>query len=122
MTMVKRRYTVLADNSPLQHKIGFFIEPHNAQYFDPNTFIASVDFAKLLKDVEYWQSAKFTFCVTGVGVWYNNFIEYEIDVISNVYSDIKNLPGYLLNEIDTWAKFLHVKDIVIRRMLISFSI
>ena len=98
--MANRRYAILADNSPPQHHIGF-IEPHNAQYFDPKTFIASVDFDKLLKDVEYWQSAKFTFCVTGVGVWYNNFIEHEIDVISNVYTDIKKLPGYLLNEIDT---------------------
>ena len=119
--MANRRYAILADNSPPQHKVGFFIEPHNSQYFDPKTFIASVDFYKLLKDVEYWQSAKFTFCVTGVGDW-QNFIEHEIDVISNLYIDIKNLPGYLLNEIETWAKFLHVKDIVIRRMLISFTI
>src|SRR5277367_587347 len=116
MIMANRRYAILADNSPPQHHMGFFIEPHNAQYFEPKTFIASVDFHKLLKDVEYWQSAKFTFCVTGVGDC-QNFIQLEIDVISNLYIDIKNLSGYLLNEIETWAKFLHVKDIVIRRML-----
>src|SRR5277367_5202599 len=122
MTMANRRYAILADNSPPEHHIGFFIAPHNSQYFDPKTFIASVDFDKLLKDVEYWQSAKFTFCVTGVGVWYNNFIEHELDMISNLYMPIKYLPGYLLNEIDNWSHYLHVKDILIRRMLISFTI
>src|SRR5277367_2699659 len=122
MNMANRRYAILADNSPPQHHIGFFIEPHNSQYFEPKTFLASVDFDKLLKDVEYWQSAKFTFCVTGVGVWYNNFIEHEIDVASNVYMTSKYLPSYLLIVIDNWSHYQHIKGIVIRRMLISFTI
>ena len=120
--MANRRFTILANNSPPQHKIGFFIEPQSCQYFTPQTFIESINFKKLFTGVEYWQSAKFVFSITGVGEWENNFIEHELDVISNVYMDIKNIPNYLLREIEMWARFVRVKDVTVRRMLISFTI
>src|SRR5271163_1275537 len=113
MAAANRRFTILANNSPTQHKIGFYIKPYHAQYFDAKSFIESINFTSLLKDVEYWQSAKFVFDVTGVGKQYNNFIEHEIDVISNVYLGAQKLPEYLLQEINNWDKFFYVKDLTI---------
>src|SRR5271163_950582 len=107
--MANRRFSILADNTPPQHKFGFFVEPCYAQYFTPKACLTSINFARLFKDVESWQSAKFVFDVTGVGKQFNNFIEHEIDITPNVYMDIEKLGDYLLQEITNWENLYHVK-------------
>ena len=117
--MANRRFSMLADNTPSQHKFGFFIEPCYARYFTPKACLASINFERLFKGVEYWQSAKFVFDVTCVGKQFNNFIEHEIDITPNVNNiTADKLADYLLQEVTNWETFHHVKDVTIRRILI----
>src|SRR5579864_963618 len=120
--MHTRRYTILANNCPKQHKVGMYIEPISTQFFEPKAFIESINFEKLFEGVEYWQSAQFSFTLSGVGIQFNNFIDQELDVIPNVYRDKKKLASQLLADINDWATFFHVKELLVKRMCISFKI
>ena len=119
--MANQRYAILADNCPDTCKVGLYLEPRVLYDATPANFLKSVDFKNLFKNVEYWQSAEFTFNVTAINKK-DYFVEHEFNIISNVYATIDNLTPFLQRELDTWTAFFQINDVTIRRMLISFKI
>ena len=121
-----KRFAMMAQHAPENHKYGFFIDPPLEKFASctPVQFLQGIQLTFLFSNVEYWQDASFTFQF--IGLQYVNhlmiYVEREAEFkLQDPHKLTRNdLARHLLYQIDRWILQNHMNNVSVKRLMISF--
>ena len=118
-----QKYAQLVSNCSRDFKHSLVLEPREFNLRSPYTFVHSVNFIQLFKNIDYWYSAKISLCVIATLNWDKSFVDAQITIPSSSYIHIglSQLPKCIIDELEEWVKYRNVHDVTVSRLIISFQ-
>src|SRR4051812_14233151 len=118
-----QKYSQLVSNCSRDFIHSLVLEPREFNLRSPYTFVHSVNFVQLFKNIDYWHSAKLAVCVIAILNWDKSFVDAQITIPSSSYIHIglPQLPQCIIDKIEEWVKYRNVYEVTVSRLLISFQ-
>ena len=121
-----KRYAMLAQNVPENHKCGFFIDLPIKKYgcLTPEAFFKSIQMPYMFANVEHWQESTFTFQFSGLQHSFTALPVYverktEFKLFEPYKLTLNDLPLQLQCQIERWMLQNFMSNVTVKRLLIS---